>query len=562
MTRDTKFGRREWLRGAALAAGAGAAWGAITDGTEVTVSSAALASEPRESVREGARILESGGNAMDAAAAVALATSMQQPETSGVGGYVLAGVVLEGKSGRVWAIDGNSVAPAAAHERMYEVSPLGGPRVGLNAIEYNCAVAGDANVHGPLAVGVPGELGGIGILWEKWGRLKWPQIVEPSQRLLAAGVRFGNTARTLATEEAAVRKFEATAQLFLPDGKLPKPDDVWHPRDLEKTLARLAAAGWRDFYAGELGRRIGGYVHGAGGILTAADMAAFQPRVTEAYSTSYRKAKVHAAILANGGITCLEALNMLDCLDPAPAGDPRYWHQMAEVLKLAWRDRLRYAGDPGFARVPVERLLSKEYAAGRVEKLRQHPEFVDKTPGPSGGAPGTTHISAGDREGNLVAITVSHGGSFGSCVTVPGTGIVLGHGMCRFDPHPGLPNSVAARKRPLNNVCPTIVALPDRRVALGLRGGRRIVSVATQMVARVVDHGTTARAAATAPRIHTDGYEPVDIVQSADPAIIEALRAMGHTTRLVPTVGGFAHVVELLPDGKVRAGSGIWSAGT
>jgi gamma-glutamyltranspeptidase/glutathione hydrolase len=558
---------RDWFRRTAMAAagtlaGGVSAWGKMIEGTEVVVSSGAVASEPEDAVRAGARILEAGGNAMDAAAAVALACGLLQPELCGVGGYVLAGVILEGASGRLWSLDANSVAPAAAHERMYDVSPLHGPPAGLNAIEYKCAVRDDANVFGPLAAGVPGQLGGIGMLWERWGKLKWPQIVEPSQHLIAAGIPYRNTARSVASSEALIRKFEPTAQVFLPNGTLPSPDDRYHPRDLAKTLERLASAGWRDFYEGEIGRKIGAYIKGAGGILTPADMAAFQPRVTEPYSTSYRQARVYSAILANGGISCLQALNMLECLAPLPDSEVGYWHRMAEVLKLVWRDRLRYVGDPDLARVPVERLLSKEYAAGRVETIRQFPGFVDSIPGPSANDSGTTHISAGDRHGNLVAITVSHGGLFGSCVTVPGTGVLLGHGMCRFDPHPGLPNSVAGRKRPLNNVCPTIVVLPDRRVALGLRGGRRIVIVATQLISRIVDHGTAARAAAIAPRIHSDGHEPVELNQAADQKIAAGMRALGHTIKPMPTVGGWAHLVELLSDGKIRAGGGVWSAGT
>ena len=561
MPRDTKLSRRRLLQAAGALASLPSPARTI-EGKEVLVSVGGAASEPEETSRTGAQILEAGGNAMDAAAAMAVVCGTLQPELCGIGGYVLCGVVMEGASGRVWSLDANSVAPAAAQERMYDVRPLDGPRVGLNAIEYGCAVRDDANVHGPKACGVPGEMAGIGILWERWGKLKWPQILAPTQRLLANGFPYGNIARSLASMENVVRRFEPTVKLLLPDGKLPKPDDVWRPGDLEKTLARLAVAGWRDFYDGEIGRKIGGFIERGGGPLTAKDMAAYRPRIRDPYSVSYRNAKVYAAELANGGITCLEALNMLETLAPAPDTDVRYWHRMAEVLKLAWRDRLRYAADPDFARVPVERLLSKDYAAGRAETLRQFPDFVDKTPGPSGSEPGTTHISAGDRFGNLVAITISQGGLFGSCVTVPGTGIVLGHGMCRFDPHPGLANSVAARKRPLNNVCPTIVALPDRRVALGLRGGRRIVSVATQLVARVVDHGATARAAAIAPRLHTTGHEPIELSESADPAIVARLRAMGHEITPIAAVGGSAHLVELLAGGKIRAGGGVWAAGT
>src|SRR5712692_283043 len=532
-----QLGRRGFLScslGAMLPPAPVSATGKLVEGKEIVAAAGAVGTEPADAARVGARILAAGGNAMDAAAAAVLASCVLQPETSDIGGYVCCAVILEGRSGRVFSLDANSVAPAAAHERMYQVLPLEGHPGGLNANEYNCAVKDDANVYGPLAVGVPGVMGGIGFLWERWGKLKWTQIVAPSQRLLADGFPYRTTARAIQQQESIIRRFEATARHLMPEGRVPNADDVWHRRDLEKTLARLAAAGWRDFYDGEIGRTIADHITRAGGILTRADLGAFRPRVREPHTTTYRKAKAFAANLPNGGLSTLQMLNMLECFEPLDPGEVRYWHRLAEILKLGWRDRLRYLGDPEFARVPIERLLSKDYAAGRVEPLRQFPDSVDKQKWPSPGPiHGTVHLSAADAEGNLVAATFTHGGLFGSCLTVPGTGILLGHGMCRFDPHPGGPNSVGPRKRPLNNVAPTILRLPDRDVALGLRGGRRIVSVSLQLCQRVVDGGATALEAASAPRIHVGTEEPLEMTESAPRPIVQALIGMGHQVKIV-----------------------------
>jgi gamma-glutamyltranspeptidase/glutathione hydrolase len=236
-----------------------------------------------------------------------------------------------------------------------------------------------------------------------------------------------------------------------------------------------------------------------------------------------------------------------------------YWHVLAETLKLAWRDRLRYFGDPIKAKVDWELLAGAAYNAARAESLRQFPNRVDVLPGPAPQpSPGTIHISTGDHEGNMVAITISHGGSFGSSVTVPGTGVTLGHGMCRFDPHPGLPNSVASQKRPLNNVCPTILVLPDRRVALGLRGGRRIVSANLGLILQLA-HGASPLEAVQAPRIHNEGYEPVEISTNFPDLSRMELDKMGHRLTVANYIG-HANVVDFR-DGVLRGGSDVWCAG-
>ncbi|HCR16876.1 MAG TPA: hypothetical protein DIU35_05280 [Candidatus Latescibacteria bacterium] len=535
----------------------------MTEDYEVTSSVGAVAAGPPEAARVGARILEQGGNAFDAAVAASMACCMLQPQSTGVGGYVLCAVVLEGATGNVWTIDSNSIAPRAAHENMYTILPTG-TIDGINENEYDCNVKDNANVHGSLAIGPPGMMAGMGTIWERWGQLKWSEVVAPSLKLLEDGFPFGSTAASIKHLEGVIRKFEATEKHLIPEGRLPDPDDIWHRRDMEKTLARVAEAGWQDFYTGEIGRKIVDHVQATGGILTAEDMSEFKPRVTEPYSTTYRGAEVHSAILPNGGLSSLQILNMWECLDPIPDDTVTYWHQFAEILKLAWRDRLLHLGDPEHVDVPVERLLSKAYAAGRMETILQFPDSVDQLVPPHMGDSndGTLHVSSADSGGNVVSVTISQGGAFGSLVTVPDTGVILGHGMCRLDPRPGRKNSVASGKRPLNNTVPLILRLPDRDVAAGMPGGRRIIAVNARVAQKIIDFGATSLEAVSGPRMHMQTNEPVSVTNELPDEIKDGLIEMGHEITTVGGLGGGIHCAEYLKaDDTVRAGGNTWSAG-
>jgi gamma-glutamyltranspeptidase/glutathione hydrolase len=537
----------------------------MIEGYEVLSSRGAVAAGPPQAARVGARILQDGGNAMDAAVATSLACCMLAPQATGVGGYLACAVVLEGESGKIWSLDANSVAPAAAREDMYQILPVQPGAGPINENEYDCSVRDNANVYGPLAVGVPGQMAGMGTLWEKWGRLQWPAIVAPSQQLLANGFPYGEgLATALEQQEGVIRSFEHTARHFMPAGKMPGPKDIWHRPDMEKTLERLSKAGWRDFYEGELGHQIADYIQGAGGILSREDMANFYVRLDEPYVASYRDAKIYGPVLPNGCLSALQILQMLECFEPISDGEVFYWHRLAEVLKLAWRDRLLYLGDPDFVEVPIQRLLSKEYAAGRVESLRQFPQHVDRlSQGSSSKAmPETLHVSTADAEGNVVSVTITQGGGFGSFEVVPETGILLGHGMCRLDPRPGRFNSVAPGKRPLNNTATMILRLPDRDVALGMPGGRRIISVAPRMAHLMVDQGASAHQVATAPRMHVTTEEPIEVLEGMDPEIVKGLEEMGHAVEVIGRVGGGAHGAEYFKTARrVRAGGNTWAAG-
>ncbi len=530
----------------------------MAQGSEAVSSKGVVAAEPQEAADIGARMLAAGGNAMDAASAAAMAGCMMRPHATGLAGYVCSAVVLEGATGRVWSLDANAIAPAAAREDMYDVLP---PAEGgsLNEREYACRVKDDENLYGPRAIAAPGMMAGIGMMWERWGRLKWDQIVAASQELIEKGFPYGPLASAIAAHETLIRRFEHTALHLLPDGRLPKADDLCHRPDMERTLARLAKAGWRDFYDGELGREIGDYVELMGGALTREDMAAYQPRVTPPHETTFRGAAVYGALAPNGSLTALQILNMLEAFEPLPDSDPAYWHRLIEVLKLAWRDRLSRLADPACTDSPVELLLSKKYALGRVEALRQQPDRVDLDQPAflTDLGHGTLHVSAADAGGNVASMTISQGGAFGSFVTIPRTGLIVGHGMCRFDPRPGRLNSVAPGKRPLNNTAPLVLRLEDRDVAVGLPGGRRILAAAARMAQLLIESDIAGREAACAPRLHVEAAEPIVAQDALPEPILTALRGMGHEIKTTPGVAGNAHIAEYLKsDGRLRAGSG------
>src|SRR5581483_782960 len=434
--------RRSFIN-SGLAALSGTIGNAASPPVAVEGRRAVIASDPEPCARAGARAIAAGGNAMDAAAAACLASCMHEPQAVDIGGYVACAVVLEGKTGKVWSVDANSAAPAKARPDMYAVLPK---RPGVSALdenEYGCSVKNNANVDGATAVGVPGTLAGIGTLWQRWGKLKWAEIVAPSQELLDRGFAVGAAlAQASAARSRVLSSMPPAAAHFMPGGKPLQPGQIWHRPGMDWTLRRLARAGWQDFYQVEIARRIAAYVESLGGILTLADLENYTPLVAPAIEISCGGSRVYGAPLANGGLSCLSGLLLCHEVAPPDPSDPMYWHLLAEVLKLAWRHRLRYFGDPAKSNIDWRRFVSADYAAARMAPLKKDRLSVDRAAGLIGNSPGTIHISTADAEGNLVAITISHGSSFGSCVTVPGTGISLGHGMSRFDPHPGLPNSV------------------------------------------------------------------------------------------------------------------------
>ena len=465
----------------------------------------------------GQRIMEDGGNAVDGIVAAALVAGVVDIGACGPGGY--GGHMTIAMVNRpVRVIDFNSTAPAAARHDMFDTAPDG-------------SVPGRVNEFGWLAAGVPGTLGGMQLANDLFGTRSMGDLLAPAIGLARGGFPLPEgTARGVRSSLEILRRDAGSAELLLVDGKPPSPGAIFRNPDLATMLESLADAGSLDgFYRGEIGRIIAGAFQDNGGLVTFDDMAAYQAQEVDPLVFEWMGQTVYTAPLTAGGATIVEALSILRALDSSGGslGSPR---ARLESLRVAWKDRLDLFGDPEHSDVPLARLLSAPYAgemAGRVaaalDRGRALPiETLSRE------QDGTISLSAADDEGNIAAVTLTHGGGFGSRVTVPGLGLILGHGVSRFDPRPGHPNSPGPGKRPLHNMCPTIVARDGRPwLALGGRGGRRIPNAVFDVLAAVLT-GKTVDEAMAAPRMNTDGNMRVTLEESWPEADLDAIRQMGY----------------------------------
>ncbi len=497
--------------------------------------------------RVGAEILRRGGNAVDAAVATAFAMAVVEPFMSCLagGGSML---IHRARTGASIALDFNVEAPRRAHARMYR---LGAGRAG-DLFPWR-AVEGDANVHGHLAVAVPGSVAGLALALERWGTLDLRDAVAPAVRLARRGVPMDwYLAGVTATYVEELARFPEAARTYLRGGRwAPRPphleggDVVRYPA-LARSLALIGKEGPSVFYRGELAEAIEAEIRRGGGILDRADLGRYRVRVVEPLAGEYRGVTLLGMPGAAGGLTALEMLNVLECFEAGggPSGE-RTAHLRAEALRVAFEDRLRWLGDPTRIKAPWRALAGKDYAravaAGirpdgsrharrridpwRWERGRGRPARA-AAPGPSGDC--TTQVCAVDRDRTLVSLTHTAVSLFGSKVVVPDTGLLLSNGMIWFDPEPGRPNSIEAGKRALVNMTP-FLALRDGApyLAAGAPGGRKIVSAVPQVLANLIDFGMGPQAAVEAPRLHTEGG-PLQVDDAVGAATIAGLRRRGH----------------------------------
>ncbi len=484
-----------------------------------------------EAARVGAEVLAGGGNAVDAAVAAALTAGVVAVHQCGIGGYGGHLVIAPADGSKVTAIDFNSAAPAAARADMFPLDKDG-------------AVKGRVNQLGWLAAGVPGTLAGLQLALDRYGTQPFRKLVQPAIRFARDGFPVGkNLAAAIRASRPQLAKDPASARLLLPDGAPPPAGSTFRNPDLADLLQSLAERNSVDaFYRGDIARRIAAAFHKHGGLVTEADLAAYRAREVEPLHFAWRGYTVATAPLTAGGLTVLEGLAILQALEweKRPADDPRTLRARLEALRIAWDDRLRWLGDPAQVAVPVERLLSAAYVrkmASRVEAALRDGKMVRATTdGRSAG--GTVHLSAVDGRGMMVALTLTHGGSFGAQVAVDGLGLILGHGMSRFDPRPGRPNSPGPGKRPLHNMCPTVVLKDGKpRCALGGHGGRRIPNAVFDVLTRYVGRDATLADAVAAPRLHTEGGTSVVVEPNWPDAAVEHLRAVEYTVTRGPSAG-------------------------
>jgi gamma-glutamyltranspeptidase/glutathione hydrolase len=499
----------------ALALGAGSA-----RATQDARAPGAIRGEPTAE-KVGLQVLAAGGNAIDAAVAAALTAAIAAPHQTGVGGYGGHMTLYSEKTRKVTAIDFNSHAPAAARPDMFPLDAAG-------------KVIGQKNMYGWLAAGVPGVLAGLHLALTKYGTKPFREIAQPAIALAREGFPLGAAAAPLRTAAGQLAADPASRALYFKDDQPLAAGDRYSNPDAAKLLESLAADNSvESFYRGDIARQIAAAFAKNGGLVTADDLAEYQAREVQPISMDWSEWTIHTAPLTAGGATVLHALRLLQELkwadrDPA-AGDTL--QLQVEAFRYAWQDRLEVYGDPQGKASPLEKLLQPESIRAAAKEIaravaNRQPLPVRTTSRPD---QGTISLSAADQQGNLINITLTHGGAFGARVTVPGLGLTLGHGMSRFDPHAGHPNAPGPHKRPLHNMCPTIVSRSGQPlIALGARGGRKIPNAVAEVLLQVVARGKSLADAVSAPRLHTEGQLSVQFERAWPAAPLEVLKQRGY----------------------------------
>jgi gamma-glutamyltranspeptidase/glutathione hydrolase len=482
----------------------------------------------------GVDVLRHGGNAIDAAVAVAFALAVVHPQAGNLagGGFL----VYRAADGRTFSLDFRETAPAAATRDMY--------------LDSSGAQTGKS-LTGALASGVPGSVAGLAAMHRRFGRLPWGELVAPAVALARDGFVVDRPrAEVFAASVERLRRFPSTVAAFFGAGGPPVAGDTLRQPDLARTLALIADSGAAPFYRGSIADRIVAQMRRSGGIITHEDLAHYEPKWREPIRATYRGWQiVSMPPPSSGGVTLTEMLNILEGFGSLPAfGSATLLHLEIEAMRRAFTDRNRYLGDPDFVTMPIAQLTSKAYA----DQLRRGIDPSRATP--SSAMPAivegreTTHYSIVDQEGNAAAVTTTLNDNFGSALVVDSAGFLLNDEMDDFAAKPGTPNlfglvqgeanAIQPGKRMLSAMTPTIVLDSRDRLAMvvGSPGGPTIITAVLQVITNILDQRMTLAQAVSAPRIHHQGLP--DSVQwepnGLTPDERRALEATGYVFRERP----------------------------
>jgi gamma-glutamyltranspeptidase/glutathione hydrolase len=583
-------------RGDAAAQGSMRAYRPAVPGTQLVTAAHPLAA------MAGAQILMQGGNAADAAVAVAAVLNVVEPQSSGIGG-----------NGFVTYFD-------KATGQVHSLAMAGAAPKGLVAAE----MTEETLNRGAKAAAVPGNLGGLVALLDRYGSKPLKDVLAPAIRYASEGhpIHQG-LASGIAGQSKYFQTVPSSARLFLPGGKAPEAGELFRNPDYAATLAKLVdaeqtaakrgasrsaalKAASERFYKGDIAKDIAGFFAANGGVMTLDDLAAYAPQWTAPVRTSYRGYDIYSnPVTSRGGVEMVMQLNLLEAF-PLPemkAGSPEALHLIIEAIKVAKADVYKYLGDPKFTTMPMAGLLSKEYAASRRSLLNTSAAVPFPAPGnPQAfgatsqaqaaaaaegpqprfperydGDPETTSFSIVDKAGNAVAVTPTLGGGFGTGVVVGSTGLLFNNGMRlgSTSPYPDNVNYVRGGQIPLLNNSPVIVLKDGKLVlAIGTPGGEGIGQTQLQAILNVLDFGMPIQEAIEAPRFVLDAepnfYKPgaaitVAMERRVSAATRERLQAMGHTIRALPeftaAVGGMQGILVDQKKGTMAAGADPRRAG-
>jgi gamma-glutamyltranspeptidase/glutathione hydrolase len=488
-----------------------------------------VAAESPLAAQAGVRILEQGGNAVDAAIATNATMGVVEPMMNGIGGDLFA-IVYDAQAGKLYGLNASGWAPKGlTTEYLQKQGIRSMPQQGVNSIT------------------VPGAVDGWQKLADKFGRKKLAEDLAAAIRTAQDGFPVPEwTAAYWGASADYLRTDEAAAKTYLPGDHPPKMGEVFRNADLAWSLQQIAQHGRDAFYKGEIAAKILEFMKRHGGPMTEADLAEFSSEFVEPISTTYRDWTVYELPPNVQGLAALEMLNIMETFPLGQKdwgfGSTNALHAMIEAKKLAYADLAKYIGDPRRQKLPVATLLSKVWAAERAKLIDPEHASCDSEAGVISIGNDTTYLSVVDREGNMVSLIQSNYESFGSGVVAPGTGFVLHDRGGLFSLDPASPNVLAGRKRPLHTIIPAFAQRGETRVAFGIMGGWNQSQAHAQFMANLADFKMNIQAALEAPRFSKHSFGGCDVMMEnrGPQKVRDELTAKGHKIELK---GMFSSVV-------------------
>jgi len=462
----------------------------------------------------GAKILERGGSAVDAAIAANAVLGVTEPMMNGMGGDLFA-IYWESKTGKLYGLNASGWAPR-----------------GLTIAHVKAKDATEMPIQGIDSVTVPGAVAGWHALHERFGKMAWKDLFQPAISYADEGYPVPEIIASYWKDSADWFANDAEGRrVYLPGGKPPAVGQIFENHDLAKALRLVATNGADAFYKGAIARAIVKTSQSLGGTMAADDLAEFSPEWVEPISTTYRDWKVYELPPNGQGMAALEMLNIMETTPGSPDGplSVAELHKKIEAMKLAYADLGRYNADTRFAKVPVKGILSKEYARDRAKLIDPGKANCQV----AAGAPpfsDTTYLSVVDREGNIVSLIQSNYEAFGSGIVVRGMGFVLQDRGALFSLDAASPNALAPRKRPFHTIIPAFMERGDQHIGFGIMGGANQPLAHAQFVSNVVDYGMNIQEAIETARFTVSPQSGCNIViESRVPLEVrQRLSAMGH----------------------------------
>ncbi len=493
-------------------------------GRSMIVSNGGIVATPQFLASQaGARILEQGGNAVDAAIAANAVVGLTMPYVNGMGGDLFA-IVYEAKTGKVYGLNSSGWTPK-----------------GLT-IEYLKAHNIDKlDQRGVHTITVPGCVAGWDALRARFGTMSFEKLLAPAIYYAENGFPLPERGARYWIGKAFLNQ-PGYKETYMPGGVAPKLGDEFKNPALASSLRAVATKGRDGYYNSTLTETMVSFLRSQGGTHTVEDFATFQPEWVEPISTTYRGWTVYELPPNGQGIAALAMLNIMENFPLADYGQnsAAALHVMIEAKKLAYADMVHYVGDPRFGPVPVNEMLSKDLAARRAKLIDMTKASCHVVPSEiaqklaSRGSE-TIYMSTIDKDGNIVSLIQSNFGGYGTGMVAPGVGFSFQNRGAGFELTPGLPNSLAGHKRPLHTIIPAFMSKGDIHIGFGIMGGWNQPQAHAQFVANVVDFGLNLQAALEAPRFTKSTFEGCDVEMEPriSSAVREDLTRRGHVITLL-----------------------------